>query len=113
MEDLLGPEVLRHTHVLVLQQHPLSPRVLDDRYDARDDHAAEEHDEDAADVGQPHLRARRRRSLRRKRAFQKLRMRRMRWNELDGTEVQDGHHYRKLQVASRLSEAGCCRKCMN
>ena len=58
---------LRLTHVFILQEHPLAPGVLDDRDEAGDDHAAEEHDEDAADVGQPHLRARGRRRLGRKR----------------------------------------------
>ena len=55
---------LRPTHVFILQEHPLSPGVLDDGDEAGDDHAAEEHDEDAADVGQTHLRARRSRRLR-------------------------------------------------
>ena len=90
---------LRPTHVFILQEHPLSPGVLDDRDEAGDDHAAEEDDEDAADVGQTHLRARRRRRLRWKEKERELiNLRADVGGDVGvGRDVRDGHQEGKLR----------------
>ena len=91
---------LRPTHVFILQEHPLSPGVLDDRDEAGDDHAAEEHDEDAADVGQTHLRARRRRRLRKKK---KERVDKFASETADGTSGSEGTFGTDIKRASCAS----------